>query len=655
MTIEFPCPQTTRVVLLGASDYREGLRSSPAFAQVATDWQRYFLDAHGYGLAKGHLKSFFDLDLSSDDMLEQIAEWIRAEVNENQKTTAPVRDLFVCYVGHGLFDDTNLYCLATRRTREESIGSSSIRLKDLAVNISRIAETLRVYLILDACFSGAAATAFMSGASQALGQELRTAKFPEAGVSLLGSSSHDVVSHLIPERNTTLFSEAALAALRTGNRNRPGRGLSLREVKELANRFIASSPGAKVLSVTHSPRQAGGDLASIPLFPNWAVVEDPAGAAGHSGDPDAVAPDVEQQESAAIQYTEAQRQQVVLERNEAEVVTGRLLNWHLISFWLSDRIEATTKEIAAAKEERQEVVDQLKGIARRNGLWSALRGNHHRKVRSIDDRIALTQMAALKDQINKITWHFCTLTVTVQIMRTIQEAKSHDVAAKWLSDNRKTFRDYVEFCLESERGKAEMRVKTAAKAWRTLAYRRGMLFVAAALIAASTLLLFAVDYCWWTVTQNGAVASATETSVTSLLHSWEAIALLSSAGIGALLLSSLSLYTYVKEGNSEESNELSFSIITGLPGLVFLGLGCFILRYVAFETSGVQLDGFRGFAAGRLIVWAGFLAAIVASLWVYWFARAIGPQTWSWFREYRSAGSPEMCLAARRLAEFREP
>jgi hypothetical protein len=654
MTIDSPRAQTTRVVLLGASEYRKGgLRSSPAFAEAAASWRKYFVDADGYGLTnKSHLKSFFDEDFSSDDMLEMIAEWIRAEVNDNEGTSAPVRDLFVCYVGHGVFDDMNSYCLAIRRTREESIGSSSIRIKDLAVNVSRVAETLRVYLILDACFSGSAPAAFMSGASQALGQELRTANFPEAGVSLLCSSSHDLVSHLIPERNTTLFSEAALKALRAGNPQRPGRDLSLREVKEFANRVIASTPKAKkILSVTHSPRQTAGDLASIPLFPNRAVVEDPAGPVPLSGIPDGPAPDDEQQESAAIQYTEAQRQQVELERNEAEVVIGRPLNWHLISFWLDDRIEATTKEIAAAEEERQEVIDQLKNIERQRGIWNRLRSDR-KKVLSIDNRIALTQMAALKDQIKKINAQVCKLTISVQVMHDIQKAQWHGVLAAWLNTYHKTFKEYVENCLKYNRLFPEHCVETAAKAWSKLTNRQDISINAVASTVVLILLYFSADYVWWAMTNDGVLVSTKESSVTSAIHSWEAVAYLSIAGIVAMIIS------FNKEQPSlhvpiQWRRRLIWQITSAL-GITLVGLACITLRYVGFSSSG-EPDAFRKLAGSRFIVWLALLAASALLGLAISGGVSLFRDVRRDFLAYWSAGSPGMRLAARRSAQFQEP
>lgn len=265
-----PRPETTRVILLGASAFPKcELYATTAFLTAADAWIRYFRSRDGFGLPNEmYLKSYFDSEFTSADLLEDLSGWVRNEVEATRNTASEVLDVFVCYIGHGLFGEMNEYCLALRQTRTASIGSSSLRLADLAVNISSIAP-VRVYLILDACFSGYEAMDFMSNGGQ-LRSGPRGAQFPSTGVSMICSSSHDLISYLCLERNTTVFTDAMLDALRNGNALRPGIALSLREAAELSNALIErrGSERRKVLSVVHSPQSAAGDIASIPLFPN---------------------------------------------------------------------------------------------------------------------------------------------------------------------------------------------------------------------------------------------------------------------------------------------------------------------------------------------------------------------------------------------------
>lgn len=100
-----PSPQTTLVVLLGASawpDFPE-FQGSKAFANSASQLKAYLLNPHQFGLSAENVLDLFDVDRSADDIDRSICEFLDQRSTEMKISGNTPRDLLVYYVGHGGF------------------------------------------------------------------------------------------------------------------------------------------------------------------------------------------------------------------------------------------------------------------------------------------------------------------------------------------------------------------------------------------------------------------------------------------------------------------------------------------------------------------------------------------------------------------------
>ena len=272
-TPALPSPQTTLVVLLGASEwpYFPELQGSVAFANTIQGVRNYFLSPHQFGIPPENLLDLFNSSKSSDELDEAIGQFLKT-------AGKAARDVLLYFVGHGGFvgRDSDFY-LATRRTRADNPRVSSILMVTLADTILNSARHLRRYIILDCCFAGAAFHAFQAEpADIAIVKTIDSFKarqkeigFPSKGTTLLSSSSHKTPSLLSPDGSFTMFSNALLETLSIGDRNKPVL-LSLRDVYYgIVDRL--DQIGTVPMPSIHSPDQSQGDVANVPFFPNQAV------------------------------------------------------------------------------------------------------------------------------------------------------------------------------------------------------------------------------------------------------------------------------------------------------------------------------------------------------------------------------------------------
>ncbi len=174
MQVYDPSPQTTLLILLGASEwpFSPEFQSSGAFANAARRVKAYFLN----------LRPF--------EFLQQRMAVMKAMGN-------PARDLLLYFIGHGGFvgRDADFY-LAIRRTRMESPRASGIDMMSLADTLTERARHLRRIIILDCCFAAAAFSAFQAGPDQvalektvdAFKVNQKAVGFPTKGTTLLCSS-----------------------------------------------------------------------------------------------------------------------------------------------------------------------------------------------------------------------------------------------------------------------------------------------------------------------------------------------------------------------------------------------------------------------------------------------------------------------------------
>jgi outer membrane protein assembly factor BamB len=271
-------------VLLGASKwpYSPDFPPSQAFTNAARRLKEYFLDPKAFGLPSGNLLDFFDSDQSADDLDREIGQFLDQRISRMKAGGLAARDLVVYFVGHGGFAGGDAeYYLAIRRTRAANPTASGIRIVSLAYTLKEKARYLRHIVILDCCFAAAAFSAFQSSPAQAaITQTLEAFRvpgkgdgIPGRGTSLLCSSRHNRPSLLLPDGSSTMFSQALLEALTTGNPYQQG-PLSLHNVASLAEDVLrAMAVGDAPRPEVHSPDQSEGDIADIPFFPNPRATE----------------------------------------------------------------------------------------------------------------------------------------------------------------------------------------------------------------------------------------------------------------------------------------------------------------------------------------------------------------------------------------------
>jgi hypothetical protein len=279
MKVEAPSPQTTLFILLGASEwpYSPAFASSQAFSNAAKRLTTYLLRPQLFGLPSENLLDLFNSSANASEQLEQMSLFLEGRAAILKASQNPVRDVIVCFIGHGGFvgHDSDFY-LVHRRTNVESLRASGISIAALADILLDKARHVRRYLLLDCCFAAAAFKSFQGGPDQvALTKTLdafhvptKRSGFPGRGTVLLCSSDQKTPSLLLPDESCTMFSWALLEALVRGNAQR-SEYLSLREVKELALDLLVSLPDQNApRPALLSPDQSEGDVADIPFFPN---------------------------------------------------------------------------------------------------------------------------------------------------------------------------------------------------------------------------------------------------------------------------------------------------------------------------------------------------------------------------------------------------
>lgn len=279
-----PSPETTLVIILGASEWPKSpeFQASAAFSNSARKVRDYFMSPGGFSLLDENLLDLFDADISVDDIDVKISSFLEERISEGKKEgRKPFADVIVYFIGHGGFTRGHDYYLAIRRTRSDSPSPSSIGIAWLANTIKERARYLRRIIILDSCFAASAFVHFMAGPAQvATTQTLdafsvpgKVVGFPSRGTSLLCSSRHDKPSLLTPDEKFTMFSEALVQTLTTGDSKRQ-KNIPLRAVCDLSEDFLRAAYGDEAPKPeVHSPDQSEGDVANIPFFPNPARLQ----------------------------------------------------------------------------------------------------------------------------------------------------------------------------------------------------------------------------------------------------------------------------------------------------------------------------------------------------------------------------------------------
>jgi Caspase domain len=270
--MRFPRPGHTAGVILGAHAWPHfpSLNGGKSFCNSAAVIRGYLADRDGIGLADGDILDLFDSDLSADEQLLKIGEFLGSWIKRAGGRTTALTDLFLYYVGHGDFLGTStefLMLVQASRPRREM---TAIQARALASVLRDEAPFVRQVVILDCCWSGAAHRIWQSGMAPDIAARGTAELMPNNGTVLLCSSSENMPSMAPLRAELTMFTGALIDALKVGSPLIQG-DLSPRQVRDLAFDAMRKSWGADaVRPVVYAIERGSGDLSDVPLFPNRA-------------------------------------------------------------------------------------------------------------------------------------------------------------------------------------------------------------------------------------------------------------------------------------------------------------------------------------------------------------------------------------------------
>jgi hypothetical protein len=268
-------PASTAAVVLGAHDWTDaGLGRAPSFLRSARSVVAYLYDPAGLALDPELVHDLFDDTAGAGDQLARMRDTLDVQLRERRDHGRPVTDVLVYYIGHGQTDDQGQLSLLVRRSRRGMETETGIKASDLARALSRAAPQQRRCVIVDCCFSEAAARGFI-GMSADLNQtvaatvakDLRDDQ-AERGTLLLCSSPVGEVSMGAPNAERTLFTGAVLEVLRLGVEGQP-QYLSFADLRDAAFSRMLQTFGANApRPILHQVNAAKGDLTRAAAFLN---------------------------------------------------------------------------------------------------------------------------------------------------------------------------------------------------------------------------------------------------------------------------------------------------------------------------------------------------------------------------------------------------
>jgi Caspase domain len=264
--ITVPSSQATIAFLLGASQFpRSGnrqkeLSAPPSFKQSAGDFAEYLASDKGLRLrSDDDICDLFDFEGSPAELCDKAARFAHSRAQS-------ARDVIVYYVGHGTVPQGNELHVAIRHT-DDRFDDSNLSFRNLASALRYELRAHRMYFILDCCFAGAAAGAWMSGGLESA-VTMMSRRLPSIGVAMLCATSADERAWAPKDQVHTMFSGALLSVLKGGVKGGPLR-FSLSVLRDETRTIIQERfPDKEAWPHLHQPDQRDGDVALVELFPN---------------------------------------------------------------------------------------------------------------------------------------------------------------------------------------------------------------------------------------------------------------------------------------------------------------------------------------------------------------------------------------------------
>ncbi len=274
--------EKSAVIMLGAHDFPDlhSVAPIPQLASASRKFRDYLLSHRNVlGIEDSFVLDLFDANELAGAQTELIAAFLERFVLDTPGCR--MRNVFIHYAGHGLLlGDRHRLCLAVKRSRNKM--GSTLNISNLAEIFSDSARYTRKLIILDCCFSAAAAaemlaeeegiTHFVGAKAVELFRDADGAQSPSRlsrGSALLCAVGKDDVASGESYNGATLFTGALLAAISTPGSDHPR--ITMQELRERASLCIEEY-GSPKLPHMFSLDQTDGDIASkLCVFPTGGI------------------------------------------------------------------------------------------------------------------------------------------------------------------------------------------------------------------------------------------------------------------------------------------------------------------------------------------------------------------------------------------------
>ncbi|MBN9222353.1 MAG: hypothetical protein J0I79_30810 [Mesorhizobium sp.] len=255
----------TYAIIIGASSFPDSdWEDSNAFRESATAMKDYLLRYEGMNIPQENMLDLFDSTKSVSDINKEIKKFL------TRIKDLSIKNIIIYYTGHGSFTTIDQrYCLALRSTDQENLSVSAYKIIDLGQNLRRSAGDARFFVIIDACFAGAAVEGFITQGAHVSKIDIDTFDaLPSYGTTLLCAANANTMAISEKSSKYTMFSGGLIEVLNRGVSGGPPflsfADLHPHTVRQIRNKY----PDRAVRPEVHASGRSDGDMASFRIFPN---------------------------------------------------------------------------------------------------------------------------------------------------------------------------------------------------------------------------------------------------------------------------------------------------------------------------------------------------------------------------------------------------